>query len=70
MAYQSSGLAFTPRVRAIQEKRGSRADHAEMERSADRGEAFTRAETAFIQARDSFYVASVSETGWPHLQHR
>ena len=24
----------------------------------------------FIAARDSFYLASVSETGWPYLQHR
>ncbi|MCK5932341.1 MAG: pyridoxamine 5'-phosphate oxidase family protein [Fulvimarina manganoxydans] len=25
---------------------------------------------AFIEARDSFYMASVSETGWPYVQHR
>ena len=31
---------------------------------------FTDAEAAFIQARDSFYVATVSETGWPYVQHR
>ena len=31
---------------------------------------FTAAEIAFIAARDSFYVASVSETGWPYVQHR
>lgn len=28
------------------------------------------AEAAFITARDSFYLASVSETGWPYIQHR
>ena len=27
-------------------------------------------EDAFIAARDSFYLASVSETGWPYVQHR
>jgi predicted pyridoxine 5'-phosphate oxidase superfamily flavin-nucleotide-binding protein len=27
-------------------------------------------EIAFISARDSFYMATVSETGWPYLQHR
>ncbi len=27
-------------------------------------------EAAFIAARDSFYVASVGETGWPYVQHR
>ncbi|MEO7166949.1 MAG: pyridoxamine 5'-phosphate oxidase family protein [Chthoniobacterales bacterium] len=27
-------------------------------------------ESAFIAARDSFYLATVSENGWPYLQHR
>ena len=27
-------------------------------------------ESAFIAQRDSFYLASVSETGWPYIQHR
>ncbi len=27
-------------------------------------------EAAFIASRDSFYIASVSETGWPYMQHR
>jgi predicted pyridoxine 5'-phosphate oxidase superfamily flavin-nucleotide-binding protein len=31
---------------------------------------FTAAEAQFIAARDSFYLASVSETGWPYVQHR
>src|SRR5262249_18245451 len=36
-------------------------------RSSDR---FTAAEAEFIAARDSFYMATVSETGWPYVQHR
>ena len=32
--------------------------------------AFTDREAAFIAARDSFYLASVSQTGWPYIQHR
>jgi predicted pyridoxine 5'-phosphate oxidase superfamily flavin-nucleotide-binding protein len=31
---------------------------------------FGEAEAAFIAARDSFYMATVSETGWPYIQHR
>jgi predicted pyridoxine 5'-phosphate oxidase superfamily flavin-nucleotide-binding protein len=31
---------------------------------------FTEDEAAFIAARDSFYMATVSETGWPYMQHR
>jgi predicted pyridoxine 5'-phosphate oxidase superfamily flavin-nucleotide-binding protein len=33
-------------------------------------DALGEAEAAFIAARDSFYLGSVSETGWPYIQHR
>ncbi|HTL56082.1 MAG TPA: pyridoxamine 5'-phosphate oxidase family protein [Candidatus Limnocylindrales bacterium] len=33
-------------------------------------DALTEEETSFIQARDSFYMASVTESGWPYVQHR
>src|SRR5690349_19663304 len=33
-------------------------------------DALTPAEAAFIAERDSFYMATVSETGWPYVQHR
>ncbi|OAI55858.1 pyridoxamine 5'-phosphate oxidase [Verrucomicrobiaceae bacterium SCGC AG-212-N21] len=32
--------------------------------------AFTADEAAFIAARDSFYMATITENGWPYLQHR
>lgn len=66
-------LAFTPTVRAEQERRGSRAAYAaitaggEGEASAD---VLSQRELLFIEARDSFYLATVSETGWPYVQHR
>ncbi len=41
-----------------------------MEQSAPLGDALGPAEQDFIQRRDSFYMASVSETGWPYVQHR
>jgi hypothetical protein len=62
-------IASTPAVIAAQEQQGSRRffeDHAG-DRAFDR---FTAAEAAFIAERDSFYMASVSETGWPYVQHR
>jgi uncharacterized protein len=34
------------------------------------GGALSEREAAFIEARDSFYLATVSETGWPYVQHR
>ncbi len=33
-------------------------------------DSFTDEEISFIQARDSFYMASISENGWPYIQHR
>jgi predicted pyridoxine 5'-phosphate oxidase superfamily flavin-nucleotide-binding protein len=41
-----------------------------MEANAGAADILTDRETAFIAARDSFYMASVSEDGWPYVQHR
>jgi predicted pyridoxine 5'-phosphate oxidase superfamily flavin-nucleotide-binding protein len=41
-----------------------------MERSGPPGDALGPDEQYFIGLRDSFYMASVSETGWPYVQHR
>jgi predicted pyridoxine 5'-phosphate oxidase superfamily flavin-nucleotide-binding protein len=67
MPYDFLDIAITPAVRAAQAKMG--ADHLWLsgDRPSDR---FTEDETAFIAERDSFYMATVSETGWPYLQHR
>jgi len=45
---------------------GSR-EAADVDRGADR---FSAAEAAFIAERDSFYLSTVSRTGWPYIQHR
>jgi predicted pyridoxine 5'-phosphate oxidase superfamily flavin-nucleotide-binding protein len=58
-------IAVTPSVRAAQLAAG--VAHPPFAREADR---FTEAEAAFIATRDSFYLATVSETGWPYVQHR
>jgi len=67
--YKFLDLASTPSVRAAQAANGSREmwDRVDGDRTFDR---FTEDERAFIAARDSFYMASVSETGWPYVQHR
>lgn len=62
-------IMFTKTVKAEQEKRGSRAGYAKMTaRPAPDG--LSERETEFIAARDSFYMASVTQTGWPYVQHR
>jgi len=61
---------FGPGSRALQEAAGSRASYARMEASAGEVDWLTDREVDFITARDSFYMASVSEDGWPYIQHR
>lgn len=69
MAYGFLDIAITPSVKAAQEAMGSDRIWTDFKgrREFDR---FTENEEAFIAARDSFYMASVSETGWPYVQHR
>lgn len=61
---------FGPGSRALQEIAGSRASYARMEAAAGERDLLTEREADFIAARDSFYMASVSEDGWPYVQHR
>jgi predicted pyridoxine 5'-phosphate oxidase superfamily flavin-nucleotide-binding protein len=70
MSRRFSELAFTPRVKAHQQQHNSRAQYQRMEQSGALGDALGPDEQHFIALRDSFYMASVSETGWPYVQHR
>lgn len=63
-------IAFTPSVQAVQSLQGSRASYARMERDGEGGHEFSALEVDYIQARDGFYQATVSETGWPYVQFR
>jgi uncharacterized protein len=69
MPYGFLDIAITPSVRAVQAEMGSDRLFADFKgnREFDR---FTEDEALFIADRDSFYIASVSETGWPYVQHR
>ncbi len=70
MPHKFAEIAFTPTVREIQEQQGSRQGYANMDQGEDYNNALSEREASFIAARDSFYMASVSETGWPYVQHR
>jgi predicted pyridoxine 5'-phosphate oxidase superfamily flavin-nucleotide-binding protein len=63
-------IAFTPLVKEQQIRNGSRVQYERMEQIGAPGGALTEYEKAFIAERDSFYLATVSETGWPYMQHR
>lgn len=62
-------IATTPAVHAarVQEDGFDRYDDADGPLVNDR---LGPAESAFIASRDSFYLASISEDGWPYVQHR
>ena len=69
MAYGFLDTLSTPAVRATQAANGARKlwEREDIDRAFDR---FTVGESAFIAARDSFFMASASESGWPYVQHR
>jgi len=69
MSYGFLDIAVTPSVQAVQAGMGAADTWQDFQghREFDR---FTDGEAAFIAARDSFYMATVSETGWPYVQHR
>jgi predicted pyridoxine 5'-phosphate oxidase superfamily flavin-nucleotide-binding protein len=70
MAHKFAEIAFTPGVQAVQEEMGSRRGYARLLGGAAHHDRLGENEADFIGARDSFYLASVSETGWPYIQHR
>ena len=65
-----ANIAFTENVKAVQTRMGSREAYGRGEQEPVEGPMLGSAETAFIEARDSFYQGTVSETGWPYVQHR
>jgi predicted pyridoxine 5'-phosphate oxidase superfamily flavin-nucleotide-binding protein len=69
MPYDFLDIASTASVRAAQEANGVGEYWANL-KSDRRSDRFTDAEAAFIAERDSLYMATVSESGWPYVQHR
>ncbi len=70
MAHNFGSLVFTPLVKALQEKYGSRGQYARTEGGSASPDRFGPEETEFIAERDTFYMATVGATGWPYVQHR
>jgi predicted pyridoxine 5'-phosphate oxidase superfamily flavin-nucleotide-binding protein len=65
-----SDVAFTPAVKRVQERLGSRRGYDHMARSHDWAKAITPDIAAFIGLRDSFYLGTASADGRPYIQHR
>lgn len=69
MAFPSD-IAFTPAVKAIQSRKGSRHAYARMEQGAGWQTAITPELAAFIAAQTSVYLATANADGQPYIQHR
>jgi predicted pyridoxine 5'-phosphate oxidase superfamily flavin-nucleotide-binding protein len=70
MSQPASDIAFTPAVKAIQEKRGSREQYARMEERGGWQTAITPDLAGFLGEARSFYLATASADGQPYIQHR
>ena len=70
MSSPSSDVAFTPAVKAIQAKRGSRAHYAKMEDKGGWRTAITSDLAGRLAEARSFYLATASADGQPYVQHR
>ena len=65
-----SDIAFTPAVKEIQERMGSRGSYARMERSTGWQTTFTPELTEFLADLDMFYLGTANAAGQPYIQYR
>src|SRR4051794_16060499 len=65
-----SDIAFTPAVKAIQERKGSRSSYAGMERGHGWQTTVTPDLAAFLAELDMFYLGTATADGQPYIQYR
>ncbi len=65
-----SDIAFTPTVKAVQERLGSREGYASMEQRGGWNNVVTPELAAFIGERDTMFIATTNADGQPYIQHR
>jgi predicted pyridoxine 5'-phosphate oxidase superfamily flavin-nucleotide-binding protein len=70
MSHQFAEIMFTEGVKSAQEEYGSRERLERFTSMAGPNDKLSEREVSFIAQRDSFYMATVNEDGWPYVQHR
>ncbi len=70
MPNYASDIAFTPTIKAIQSRKGSRPNYARMEERGSWQTAITDDLAVFIAAQTSVFLATVNADGQPYIQHR
>ena len=66
----SSDIAFTPTVKDIQARRGSRNGYAQMEEKGGWRTRISEDLKAFIESQTSVFLATANKEGQPYIQHR
>jgi len=66
----SSDVAFTPAVKAIQARKGSRDRYAQLEQRGGWRTEIDEHLTAFLAGQDSMFLGTASAKGQPYIQHR
>jgi uncharacterized protein len=66
----STDIAFSPAVKAVQERRGSRGTYARLEKHGGWDTKIDAVLAKFIAGMRSFYLATASKDGQPYVQHR
>jgi predicted pyridoxine 5'-phosphate oxidase superfamily flavin-nucleotide-binding protein len=66
----STDIAFSPAVKAVQERRGSRCAYARLEQNGGWDSKIDAVLAKFIAGMRSFYLATSSKDGQPYVQHR
>lgn len=66
----TSDIAFTPAVKALQEKNNSRRSYERMERMGGWRSEVTQDLSEFLGTMDSFYLGTTNSEGQPYIQHR
>ena len=70
MAQSFHQIAFTDSVKRAQEQQGVRDQYARFEARVQPADGLGEPERAFIAERDTMFMASTGENGWPYVQHR
>jgi predicted pyridoxine 5'-phosphate oxidase superfamily flavin-nucleotide-binding protein len=70
MKQSNSDIAFTPSVKSVQERLGSRKQYARIEQRGGWKHIVTQDLAEYIVERDSFYLGTASADGRPYIQHR
>ena len=70
MSQPVSNIAFTPSVKAVQERLGSREGYASMEQRGGWKNTITPDLAAFVAERDTMFIATANAEGQPYIQHR